>query len=167
MLEDVIWALNPESRFLALPAQMLLYNQAQSSQHPKRGTSSNNAVLQSSTTQPASEARHLQYYCCTTTKHNPATIRNERGTSSTNAVLPYSTIQPGPQSGTTQSSLHPKRGTSRHNPAASTRHFQYPVRMFYNQVQSIQLPKRGTSNTNVVLQSSTIQRQAGTRHFQY
>ena len=39
----------------------LYYNQAQSSQHPKRGTASTKLVLQSSTIQPASETRHCQY----------------------------------------------------------------------------------------------------------
>ena len=39
----------------------LYYNQAQSRQHPKRGTASTKLALQSSTIPPASETRHSQY----------------------------------------------------------------------------------------------------------
>ena len=39
----------------------LYYNQAQSKQHPKRGTASTKLVQQSSTIQPASETRQSQY----------------------------------------------------------------------------------------------------------
>ena len=43
------------------PVLSLYYDQAQSRQHPKRGTASTKLVLRSSTIQPASETRHSQY----------------------------------------------------------------------------------------------------------
>ena len=62
---------NPASiRNEAQPVLSLNYDQAQSSQHPKRGRASTKLVLRSSTIQPASETRHSQYSTCTTIIHH-------------------------------------------------------------------------------------------------
>ena len=82
---------NPGSiRNEAQPVLNLYYNQAQSRQHPKRGTASTKLVLQSSTIQPT----------CTTVKNNPGSIRNEA-----QPVLNLYYNQ-------AQSRQHPKRGTA-------------------------------------------------------
>ena len=57
--------------------------------------------------------------------------------------------------------------TTKHNPAR-TPNKAFPVlKLYYNQAQSSQDPKRGISSTKVALQSSTIQPGPQTRHFQY
>ena len=61
MMKMIKMIINPASiRNEAQPVLKLYYHQAQSSQHPKRGTGSTKLVLQSSTIQPASTKLVLQ-----------------------------------------------------------------------------------------------------------
>ena len=60
-----------------LPALVLYYDEAQSSQHPKGGISSTGVVLRGSTIQPTPQRRQFQYSCCITMKHVPAITREE------------------------------------------------------------------------------------------
>ena len=64
MMKMIKMVINPASiRNEAQPVLNLYYNQAQSSQHPKRGTGSTTLVLQSSTIQPASTKPEIPTIC--------------------------------------------------------------------------------------------------------
>ena len=149
------------------PVLKLYSHQAQSSQDPKRGISSTKVVrLQPSTIQPGPQTRHFPvlkvcysqaqtsqipnesfpvlklYYNQAQSSHDP-----KRGISSTKVVLQSSTIQPASQ---TRHFQYQSCTTTEHNPARTLNEVFPMLKLYYNQAQSSQYPKRGISSTRVL-----------------